>query len=172
MKSLKKKKLIDKKGFTLVELLIVMAIIGLLASIVLISLNIAKKKANDAKRLSDLKQIQIALEMYNDENGSYPNQNCSSTDSGWNNLATDLQGYITELPTDPVNNSTYRYWYDGGGDNDNGVYGMMCAFEYSGNFPLVEDGGYYNNVETGAYYEVGLEPVYDMNQGATSWFND
>jgi len=117
VKSLKKKKLIDKKGFTLVELLIVMAIIGLLASIVLISLNIAKKKANDAKRLSDLKQIQIALEMYNDENGSYPNQNCSSTDSGWRDYnRSSVTEHTAFMSTEGIKEdaSGYGYSLEGG----------------------------------------------------------
>ncbi len=60
------------KGFTLIELLVVIAIIGLLASIVLVSLNSARAKARDVRRVADLKQVQTALEMYYDTNGSYP----------------------------------------------------------------------------------------------------
>lgn len=62
-----------KKGFTLIELLVVVAIIGILSSVVLSSLNGARSKARDAKRVSDLKQLQLALEMYYDSNSSsYP----------------------------------------------------------------------------------------------------
>ncbi len=62
----------DKKGFTLIELLVVISIIGLLSSVVLTSVNSARAKARDARRITDLKQIQTALEFYYDTNGSYP----------------------------------------------------------------------------------------------------
>jgi prepilin-type N-terminal cleavage/methylation domain-containing protein len=59
-------------GFTLIELLVVIAIIGLLASVVLLSLNSARQKSRDAKRVSDVRQIASAMELYfNDYNG-YP----------------------------------------------------------------------------------------------------
>ena len=51
-------------GFTLIELLVVIAIIGILASIVLASLNSARQKSRDARRIADIKQIQLALELY------------------------------------------------------------------------------------------------------------
>ncbi|QQR82870.1 type II secretion system protein [Candidatus Campbellbacteria bacterium] len=61
------------RGFTLIELLVVIAIIGILSSVVLASLNSAREKARDAKRISDIKQIQLALELYADSHaGLYP----------------------------------------------------------------------------------------------------
>ena len=53
-----------QKGFTLVELLVVIAIIGLLSTIAFISLNRARAKARDSKRISDVRQLQSALELY------------------------------------------------------------------------------------------------------------
>lgn len=61
------------KGFTLIELLVVIAIIGILATIVLVSLNSARVKARDTRRLSDMQQMSLAMEMYYDGNSSaYP----------------------------------------------------------------------------------------------------
>jgi general secretion pathway protein G len=61
-----------KKGFTLIELLVVIAIIALLSTLSVVALNSARVKSRDARRLSDIKQIRTALEMYFDQNNSYP----------------------------------------------------------------------------------------------------
>ena len=63
--------MLNRKGFTLIELLVVIAIIGLLASVVLVSLNSAKRKARDTSRITSLKQLQTAVEMYYDDNRQY-----------------------------------------------------------------------------------------------------
>ncbi|MCX6731493.1 MAG: prepilin-type N-terminal cleavage/methylation domain-containing protein [Candidatus Parcubacteria bacterium] len=117
---------IKKSGFTLIELLVVIAIIGILSSVVLASLNSARMKARDARRIADLKQIQLALELFYDSNGYYPQSNCGwdcnqyrySYDSSWDALATDLKPYISALPKDPLNsscapwnNNCYSYTY-------------------------------------------------------------
>jgi prepilin-type N-terminal cleavage/methylation domain-containing protein len=54
----------DKNGFTLIELLVVISIISLLSSVVLTSVNGARAKARDARRIADLKEMQKALEFY------------------------------------------------------------------------------------------------------------
>ncbi len=62
----------QKKGFTLVELLVVIAIIGVLSTLAVVSLNNAREKSRDAKRVSDIKQVQTALELYFADNNGYP----------------------------------------------------------------------------------------------------
>ncbi|OHA07206.1 MAG: hypothetical protein A2934_03390 [Candidatus Sungbacteria bacterium RIFCSPLOWO2_01_FULL_47_10] len=87
------------KGFTLIELLVVIAIIGILASIVLASLNTARRKSRDARRVADIKQIQLALELYFDDNTEYPDV-----------LSGNLNPtYIPAIPNDPVGGN---YSYD------------------------------------------------------------
>ncbi len=69
----------NKKGFTLIELLVVIAIIGLLATLSVVALNNARQKSRDAKRVSDIKQIQTALELYFADNDQYPVPNGSNS---------------------------------------------------------------------------------------------
>lgn len=112
-------------GFTLIELLVVVAIVGLLASVVLTNLNSARAKTRDANRLSDMRQIQFALELHYDKYGVYPG-NTDNDYGGWDTgcrggptdpfispLETD--GFISETPCDPFFTSQiggysyYRY---------------------------------------------------------------
>lgn len=60
------------RGFTVVELLVVVGVLGVLASILFTSLQSARVKARDAQRLQDLDTMQAALEMYFRDNGHYP----------------------------------------------------------------------------------------------------
>ncbi len=128
-----------KNGFTLVELLVVIAIVGLLSSIVLSSLNQARARARDARRIQELAQIHNALALYADDNdGLYPDpnptnaantlqitDNASSLNFGgslygasrWPALTNLLAPYI-KLPVDPVNSGSfiifgtgYGYYY-------------------------------------------------------------
>lgn len=73
----------NQRGFTLIELLVVISIIGLLASVVLISLNNARVKGRDAKRAADIRQIATALELYNSDNGHYPITLCTGNTWNW-----------------------------------------------------------------------------------------
>lgn len=87
-------------GFTLIELLVVIAIIGILASIVLTSLNGTRAKGRDAKRISDIKQFQLALELYYDANQNFPTDAQAPLTAGASNPLTS-NGYLSVIPTDP-----------------------------------------------------------------------
>lgn len=90
-----------KRGFTLIELLVVIAIIGILSSVVLASLNSARQKSRDARRVGDIKQLQLALEMYYDSSNRYP-----TTAEG---IAALVSTYIPAAPLDPQSGSGYTY---------------------------------------------------------------
>src|SRR3990167_5319557 len=67
------------KGFTLIELLVVIAIIGVLSTLAVVSLNNARQKSRDAKRVSDVKQVQTALELYFVDKSTYPVQGTTAS---------------------------------------------------------------------------------------------
>lgn len=69
---------VGRQGFTLIELLVVIAVIGILASVVLASLNSARAKARNAKRVANLHEIQTALEFYYSDYGYYPPTNMNA----------------------------------------------------------------------------------------------
>lgn len=109
-----------KKGFTLIELLVVISIIGLLTSVILVALQSARLNARDIQRISDLRQIQNALQLYYvDHNGTYPltsSTNNASNDWGPLFKAALVPTYISKLPVDPINDGsnpdvTLRYYY-------------------------------------------------------------
>jgi type II secretion system protein G len=128
----------NKKGFTLIELLVVIAIIGLLASIVLVSLNTARQKARDTKRLGDLRQVMTALELYYDSQATpaYPSV-VGCTVANWSGtMSTALQGgtgFMTKVPVDPTNNATYYYAYASDGTD----YVLWSKLEISSNPALL-----------------------------------
>ncbi len=103
-----------KTGFTLIELLVVIAIIGLFASIIIASLNKARVSARTARRIADLYQIRFALELYYENNNSYPNSggNWDGYHSCWGDSLLDnwipglAPNYISVLPHDPSNSTT------------------------------------------------------------------
>lgn len=62
----------QRKGFTLLELLIVIAVIGLLSTVAVVALNQARAKGRNTKRVGDIKAVHTALELYYAENKAYP----------------------------------------------------------------------------------------------------
>ena len=94
----------NKAGFTLIELLVVIAIIGLLASVVLLALNSARSKSRDAKRLADIRQFASAMELYFNDNNSYPTTSTSGQlvagqTLGAPNMTPTYIGLIPSAPT-------------------------------------------------------------------------
>ena len=105
---------VSRNGFTLVELLVVVAIIGLLSTVAAVSMTASRVRARDIKRAATLKQIMTALELYNDNVGHYPITptfacfDCSSyvntavTTPAAANLTAALSPYLAQGPIDPL----------------------------------------------------------------------
>jgi len=149
LKFMKQKKL-PKPGFTLVELLVVISIIGILSSFAVVSLNDARVKARDALRRGDTAQLRTALNLYYDDYGEYVA--CGSWDDNaedfgatadcyngdfTNALTGGSRPYMASIPRDPRNpnndpeiNNVYLYRYVSRSD------GSEYALVYS-----LEDGG-------------------------------
>jgi prepilin-type N-terminal cleavage/methylation domain-containing protein len=98
MISLKK----QNKGFTIVELLIVIVVIGILALLVITTYAGIQAKARNAKRQTDLKSLQTKLEAFYNDNGYYPNLADMQSDT-W--LAANMKGFDLNSLVDPSNTS-------------------------------------------------------------------
>lgn len=101
------------RGFTIVELLIVIVVIAILASISIVAYTGIQGRARDSQRLQDMKTIMKALEVYKVQTGNYPAAVGTTGAGGWetsagstpflNALATGSNAVISSVPVDPVN---------------------------------------------------------------------
>ena len=142
-----------KKGFTLIELLVVIAIIGILSSVVLASLSTARQKSRDAKRISDVGQIQLALELFFDATQSYPSTTpggFTGQDAAVKQLAAAAYAFLPKAPVPPPGAGAVYYYHGittagGVADCDGGAatsclgYIVAAALERSDNTVLSTD---------------------------------
>lgn len=182
-----------KKGFTLVELMVVISIIGILSAVVYANFSDARKVARDEIRKTDLKNLQLAIELFKAQNGRYPD-GCKGNDA-WSggsnapgvgdacNAGVDyivglVPDYISELPEDPSNptsgNIGYLYKSEGG-------LGAATAYKlmahqtvekvliksYDDEFARCPDGGG-NCPVTFPSNNLGINNTYAVYKGSTS----
>lgn len=139
----------ERKGFTLIEILIVVAIIAILASVVLVGIGPTQKSARDARRISDLRQVQNAAELYYNKCGYYPGgvqgsgtPPCTAFTAitTWATLSTNIVGsglgITNALPDDPLGGSTH-YFY--GAPAPGTSYTMGATLENGANSALTGD---------------------------------
>jgi prepilin-type N-terminal cleavage/methylation domain-containing protein len=162
-----------KSAFTLVELLIVIAIIGVLVVFVVVAIQNTRKNSRDAKRIADIKQIQTALELYFNDVGQYPSEVTST-------IAFGSNIYMTTYPTAPTPpdgdcsevDNNYKY-YSIGEDNSSyeilfclgrGFSGFLAGIKIA--TPLgILDGGNYLTVTDGLLLHLDASEINNLNNG-------
>jgi len=153
----------NSKGFTIIELIVVIAVVAVLASIVLFNINQYIPKSRDARRIADMDQIYKALLIYQSQYGCIPitsGSSCgpaagtysqvdrytwelSSQDNGASSPSflgfLDTAEIISSVPVDPVNN----------GDFDTGYAYVYYCYQ--------DDGGNYVGLKLGYWPEINRE---------------
>ncbi|MBC7564610.1 type II secretion system protein GspG [Candidatus Saccharibacteria bacterium] len=108
------KKWAAKEAFTIIELLVSIVVIGILATIMIVSYTGVQQRARDSQRDSDITQLKIAIEKYRADQSKYPGV-CAGDNSGCTatSLATELGPYLKQIPHDPryVADSSNDYKY-------------------------------------------------------------
>ncbi|MBD3279562.1 MAG: prepilin-type N-terminal cleavage/methylation domain-containing protein [Candidatus Pacebacteria bacterium] len=130
-------------GFTMIEILVVITIIGILVTLGLGSFMSSQAKARDGQRKSDLKQITTALEAYYNDHGGYPESNDAGNlkdDEGnvlsWGDEFSDSNNtvYMPKLPSDP--SGARAYFYNSSGPS----YYLYARLENTQDLEAKEDG--------------------------------
>lgn len=93
----------SRRGFTLIELLVVIAIIGILAGTLIYSYSGVRGRARDAKRISELDQVKQALQLYSQDNTTYPVEaTCTDISTMTSTFQpTGKPAYLPQIPSDP-----------------------------------------------------------------------
>jgi len=132
-----------KSGFTLIEMLIVIAVIAVLAGVVLTGVSGFQASARDTSRIGDLRNTQNYLELFFNRCGHYPvdgSGDCGSPGSQGqldeSALETALLSVTSQVPGDPVGTSPYVYEY---GYSDTGLNYVLKATMERDNSALNDD---------------------------------
>lgn len=137
----------SKKGFTLIELIVSIGVLSALAALALAIINpfAQFQKANDAKRKSDLGQIQRAIEQYYQDVGKYPSSSgnpnytildVNGTPVPWGGSTALWQRYMNVLPKDPLPSRKYIYFARADGQ----AYWLYTALENTKDTDLCNNG--------------------------------
>lgn len=130
-----------RQGFTLIEMLIVISIIGILASIVLVGLGAFRSRGRDTRRIADLREAQGGLELYYTKFQKYPTSvGGSGAGASWAAMAQAIKNGgvgVSAVPNDPLApNKNYGY---GVSVPDLQQYVLMATLEDASHPALKDD---------------------------------
>ena len=97
----------------------VVAIIGILATIVVVALVPARRRSRDAKRISDVRQLSLALQLYREDNSQYPADIYATSSPAF------FPDYLRIVPTDPNTAANYSYGVDSASNPQDYVLGAV-----------------------------------------------
>ena len=140
--------ILDKRGFTLIELMVVISVIAILSTIVLLSLDSARKDARDSQRIADMQAVLGSQNLY------YSHNNYFFTDNGTDGVP-DVNGYLT-ASSDPQGEN--YIWEDNTGCDPDGEY--FCV--YATLEIAADDCDYETYI---AVSEKGIETICEESQG-------
>lgn len=115
-----------RRGFTLIEMLVVVAVAAMILSGVLVSLQQSRAKARDATREQHIKTLQNALALHANLMGSYPVYDGLLTGSDTASTQLKSSDSLPQMPLDPLNSGTYRYSY---ASSDGSTYTLTYYLE-------------------------------------------
>lgn len=135
----------NEKGFTLIEILVVIAIIGALSALLVPNYMSTRERARDSQRKSDLKQIQKALEMYRQDQNPplYPTASAGRFGT-CNNPFGSSTVYMNKIPCDPLGPTPYYYL-----PNNSTLTYTLCACIENKADPEATDGNCSNSCPSG-----------------------
>ncbi|MFC1711956.1 type IV pilin protein, partial [Patescibacteria group bacterium] len=148
-----------KKGFSFIEILVVVTIIGVIAAIGTVTYTSAQKKSRDGRRKKDLQSLRFAIEEYRAFNLEYPGETCCSgtlysscgSSNGIDWLPADLQSEFPSGIKDPKNTEPFCYYYMPGS------YELSAVLEKDNDG--LNDGGNQNDLVSGggSIFEIGSD---------------
>lgn len=130
----------NSKGFTIIELLVVIVIIGILVALALPQLFAAQARGRDTERKNDLKNIKTQLETYFNDNGSYPEgdgSNIATQYAAWPQTTRDALKLEPADLTSPRDNDSYLY------DSDTNTYTITATLENKSDGAATDENGTY-----------------------------
>lgn len=156
------------RGFTLIEILVVIFITLALGTIVITSISSSRMKSRDSVRISDIGSLRLALEHFYDTCGRYPNTLAldEGQQSGEIYCPTSVQfgTFIKVIPTDPSTGAGYYYYASGSGAKCY-RYHIGATLENTTHAELANDSDIVASPGTactgGGTFTSGADPVYD-----------